>query len=436
MTKFKTLAVLLIMATQYVMGQQKWEPILIGDTVPDFSISNIFNYKSASARLADFKGKVVILDFWSTGCAPCVKALPDMDAIQEKFGDQVQVFAFSYEGVDIVKKIIQKKSLKHAAIVALDTVTQKLFPRKSIPHGVIINQEGKVLAITNSLFITEDIVKDVLENKPISLPFKRDILAFINDSNLPAWATHPMFSGEATFHAAISKRIDGMSGSIYNRILANGNKMFSAFNINAVGLYTMAFEKPISYRYGRVVLENIKDPTLFVQSRTSTNAEKTAWALKNTYSYYQEVPANTSKEATEAYMVQQLNSAFSNMLGITASIGNRKMPCYFLTGKIPARIVVKNDIRYGLYSDGEKDQSLLQSASMADFCGFLEDLTLVAVVDKTGSTEKIDISFPENVLEAYRKNRDISLLNNYLKQFGLKLEPGEAVLEALVVKGI
>lgn len=45
--------------------------LTIGDTLPDVEINNIVNYKAKSVKASDFKGKLLILDFWAT-CVPLV----------------------------------------------------------------------------------------------------------------------------------------------------------------------------------------------------------------------------------------------------------------------------------------------------------------------------------------------------------------------------
>ena len=55
------------------------KPLKIGDKVPDIEFKNIINYKSKTARLSDFKGKLVILDFWGTWCTSCIAAFPKME---------------------------------------------------------------------------------------------------------------------------------------------------------------------------------------------------------------------------------------------------------------------------------------------------------------------------------------------------------------------
>src|SRR5688572_26528195 len=62
----------------------------IGDIVPDIEFLMV-NYSKPTARLSDFKGKVVILDFWATWCGSCIEAFPKIDLAQKEFGDRLQV---------------------------------------------------------------------------------------------------------------------------------------------------------------------------------------------------------------------------------------------------------------------------------------------------------------------------------------------------------
>jgi len=54
-----------------------------GDVAPDFALTN-FNGKPM--RLADYRGKLVLLNFWASSCGPCLEEMPRLPALQRKSG--------------------------------------------------------------------------------------------------------------------------------------------------------------------------------------------------------------------------------------------------------------------------------------------------------------------------------------------------------------
>ena len=61
----------------------------------------ILSWDQTQKRREQFRGKVVVLDVWSTSCAPCVREFPNLVALQERFGDRVVCISFNtdYSGV-------------------------------------------------------------------------------------------------------------------------------------------------------------------------------------------------------------------------------------------------------------------------------------------------------------------------------------------------
>src|SRR5882757_6848728 len=67
-------------------------PRQTGRVAPDFTVTE----GNRSIRLADYRGKIVILNFWETSCLPCIAELPSLTAMQQQL-PQVQVLAVSVD---------------------------------------------------------------------------------------------------------------------------------------------------------------------------------------------------------------------------------------------------------------------------------------------------------------------------------------------------
>lgn len=98
--------------------------------------------------LADFRGKVVLLNLWATWCLPCRKEMPTLDRLQAALGgDKFEVVALSIDrGADAVKKFYAEIGIQHLA-VHVDTSSQVGFTLATagLPTTVLIDAEGREL---------------------------------------------------------------------------------------------------------------------------------------------------------------------------------------------------------------------------------------------------------------------------------------------------
>jgi thiol-disulfide isomerase/thioredoxin len=111
--------------------------------LPPFSITDLDGKQMSSA---DWKGKVVLINFWATWCGPCRAEIPDLVALQNEYKDQVIVIGVSEdEGpVDAVRKFATQYKVNYP--IAMTTAEmQKLFPGISaLPTTFMLDKEGRV----------------------------------------------------------------------------------------------------------------------------------------------------------------------------------------------------------------------------------------------------------------------------------------------------
>lgn len=66
---------------------------LVGNPAPDFSVSRVNG--TGTVKLADLKGKVVLVDFWATWCVPCKKSFPKYQELYVKYKDKIEIVGLS-----------------------------------------------------------------------------------------------------------------------------------------------------------------------------------------------------------------------------------------------------------------------------------------------------------------------------------------------------
>lgn len=133
---------------------------MVGKPAPEIQGVDVDGDK---VSLADFKGKVVLVDFWATWCPPCVASVPDLQALQAKYGKD----GFAILGVNldarhedvgnvekakpIVKKFLLDARASWASILAgpggASGDPAALFGVEDIPASFLIGRDGKIVDV-------------------------------------------------------------------------------------------------------------------------------------------------------------------------------------------------------------------------------------------------------------------------------------------------
>lgn len=147
--------------------------LAIGDTVPDVVFKRVYNHLHDTLRLADYRNKLIILDFWNTYCTSCLYAFPKIDSLQHEYDGQIQIFAVSRTGFQETVDFFKKFPNVHRPAIPFitgDTVLADLFPHQGDPYHVWISPAGRVLHLASGAYLTRPRIDSALAGESVNIP--------------------------------------------------------------------------------------------------------------------------------------------------------------------------------------------------------------------------------------------------------------------------
>jgi thiol-disulfide isomerase/thioredoxin len=114
----------------------------VGDIAPDFTLKDP---SGKEHKLSEYRGKIVVLDFWATWCGPCQMAMPGIQAVHEKFkGKGVEVFGVNcWESADPAA-FMKDKGFTYGLLLKGDDVA-KDYRVSGIPTFYVVGPDGRII---------------------------------------------------------------------------------------------------------------------------------------------------------------------------------------------------------------------------------------------------------------------------------------------------
>jgi peroxiredoxin len=120
------------------------QPVKGDKKAPDFCLENL---KGGKSELRNFRGKVVLLNFWATWCGPCKEEMPSMEALYRQFKEKDFTFvsiSVDYEGKVPVKRFVEKQRYTFPVLLDPACNVLDLYDVKRIPTTILIDKRGKL----------------------------------------------------------------------------------------------------------------------------------------------------------------------------------------------------------------------------------------------------------------------------------------------------
>lgn len=140
MFRTAAIAVLVVFALAACTSGEKMNP---SSPAPDFTLQDLSGGK---VRLADLKGKVVLVEFWATWCPPCRDSIPTIERLHKTYGGKGLVtlgVSLDDGGWDEVKVFAQEQGITYTVLKGEESVSDS-YRVRAIPLTVLVDKEGRI----------------------------------------------------------------------------------------------------------------------------------------------------------------------------------------------------------------------------------------------------------------------------------------------------
>jgi thiol-disulfide isomerase/thioredoxin len=410
MKKITILIVLAMLCLNFSLTAQrqpKLKALAIGDPVP------------ASANLGAYQGKLLILDFWATWCAPCRAMVPQADSLNKVFKGQALILPVTYETEKVAGPVLGKlhrPGVKTPEIFA-DNRLRFLFPHRTLPHYVWIDPKGVVRAITEAAEVNATVIRAALATAVFPGEVKVDVQVPYDKEALLLIGGNGGTGNQVRYHSMLSGYIPGIPGGMYiSKFDPVRGQTFNIRNVPLVWLFRLAYKD--QYR----TIMNSRIRILSKDSAAMASPKRT----DQTYTYELHLPPDL---ATRAFPIikSEIERLFPQY---DFGMERVKTRCLALVRTGPdSTFIAKGKLPYQV--NITPFECTLQNAPLNQLMMRLESqylqLSPYPLVDETAFQGRVDIHFSANLSKPAEINRG-------LEPYGLALVEKHTAIDVMVVR--
>jgi len=412
------------------------EKAKIGVPAPNYVLTGVINSEQQHLRLSDFKGKLLILDFWSFGCASCVGSWPKLMELQQMFKGSIQIITVNpYQTKAQVQAFIKNNDRISGQKMTLpmacgDKQLLQIFPHASVPHLVFIDREGIVKHITSGDFLSKEFIRSILDRKSINVPEKTDQLISLK-FNRPLFVNGNVVGQDTGNNLVLSSVITPYNSNImtiYSFTKAN-NKAYgwiANYSVKSAlrllyGRFINEFNHIMPVPTARIIFKN-KDSSSLVSVLNNIPRYDNKYCYQATSS--RDIPIQKIRDK----MIVDIETSF----GIKARWEKQQMKCLVLAkGRGPLNeykqgekevFIGANNMQFNNISTTELIDGLLNSPGSYNIT--------YPIIDETGYTGKLGLA----KFEHRGKIIDYSVFAEELRKHGLELSLQKRETDVIVIR--
>lgn len=363
----------------------------IGETI-NINTKNWINFN----KIPIDYNKIIIIDFWATWCGPCIAAFPELDKIQKKYANKIQIIALSDEPKETVENFFKTKKLNFNFSIDSSKKTYDFFNIEGRPTTIIIDQNKKFIWAGGSEELDSIITVFLLTGKLSSDTTNKDNL-FRKYYTLPS---ELQINKQYPFYYYIN--ISNKSDNFFKKIS-----------------YKPPFE--ITYKstpVSTIIKELSRTPSLrFINKRIDLDTTLIDIEAKSTT-----FSINLDKISDIA--LQNVKSIFN----FDINIENKKVQVLYLEIPDTSKIVkCKNKIEGGGIIATKDHQITIIRLSISDFTQYLENQCKKIIIPSFNSDNKFDF-----ILDKYKDFE--SFKKQLVDKYGIVLREGTADIDFTIVQ--